>query len=72
VSWTMLGVAADSAVPGGSAPVRPGGRGVTPRRGSKRVAGLAIVGTVLPVPIVGTLIGDLWAGRPLFPSIEEG
>jgi uncharacterized protein len=43
-----------------------------------------IVGTALPVPIVGTLIGacvgafagsllgDLWAGRPLFPSFEAG
>jgi uncharacterized protein len=43
-----------------------------------------IVGTALPVPIVGTLIGaclgastgsllgDLWAGRPLFPSVEAG
>jgi uncharacterized protein YqgC (DUF456 family) len=41
-----------------------------------------IVGTALPVPIVGTLIGaclgafggsllgDLWAGRPLFQSLE--
>ena len=44
----------------------------------------AIAGTALPVPIVGTLIGaclgafagsllgDLWAGRPLFPSFEAG
>jgi uncharacterized protein len=43
-----------------------------------------IVGTALPVPIVGTLIGaclgafvgsllgDLWAGRALFPSFEAG
>ena len=43
-----------------------------------------VVGTALPVPIVGTLIGaclgafigaligDLWAGRPLFPSFEAG
>ena len=43
-----------------------------------------IVGTMLPVPIVGTLIGaclgafggsllgDLWAGRPLFQSLEAG
>jgi uncharacterized protein YqgC (DUF456 family) len=43
-----------------------------------------IIGTVLPVPLVGTLIGaclgaftgwligDLWAGRPLFPSFEAG
>jgi uncharacterized protein YqgC (DUF456 family) len=43
-----------------------------------------ITGTALPVPIVGTLIGaclgafagsligDLWAGRPLFPSFEAG
>jgi uncharacterized protein len=43
-----------------------------------------IIGTALPVPIVGTLIGaclgafagsligDLWAGRPLFPSFEAG
>jgi uncharacterized protein YqgC (DUF456 family) len=43
-----------------------------------------IVGTALPVPIVGTLIGaclgafagsligDLWAGRQLFPSFEAG
>jgi uncharacterized protein YqgC (DUF456 family) len=43
-----------------------------------------IVGTALPVPIVGTLIGaclgafagsligDLWAGRPLFPTFETG
>jgi uncharacterized protein YqgC (DUF456 family) len=43
-----------------------------------------IAGTALPVPIVGTLIGaclgafagsligDLWAGRPLFPSFEAG
>jgi uncharacterized protein len=43
-----------------------------------------IVGTAIPVPIVGTLIraclgafagsllGDLWAGRPLFPSVEGG
>jgi uncharacterized protein YqgC (DUF456 family) len=43
-----------------------------------------IMGTALPVPIVGTvigaclgafagsLIGDLWAGRPLFPSFEAG
>jgi uncharacterized protein YqgC (DUF456 family) len=43
-----------------------------------------IMGTALPVPIVGTLIGaclgafagsligDLWAGRPLFPSVEAG
>jgi uncharacterized protein len=42
------------------------------------------MGTALPVPIVGTLIGaclgaftgsligDLWAGRPLFPSVEAG
>ena len=41
-----------------------------------------IIGTALPVPLVGTLIGaclgaftgsliaDLWAGRPLFPSFE--
>jgi uncharacterized protein YqgC (DUF456 family) len=43
-----------------------------------------IIGTTLPVPVVGTLIGacrgafagsligDLWAGRPLFPSFEAG
>jgi uncharacterized protein YqgC (DUF456 family) len=43
-----------------------------------------ILGTALPVPLVGTLIGaclgafagsllgDLWAGRPLFPSFEAG
>jgi uncharacterized protein len=43
-----------------------------------------IVGMALPVSIVGTLIGaclgafigsplgDLWAGRPLFPSFEAG
>ena len=43
-----------------------------------------IIGTALPVPLVGTLIGaclgaftgsligDLWAGRPLFPSFEAG
>jgi uncharacterized protein len=43
-----------------------------------------IMGTALPVPLVGTLIGaclgafagsllgDLWAGRPLFPSFEAG
>jgi uncharacterized protein YqgC (DUF456 family) len=43
-----------------------------------------IVGTALPVPLVGTLIGacvgafagsllgDMWAGRPLFPSVEAG
>lgn len=43
-----------------------------------------IVGIALPVPIVGTLIGaclgafggsligDLWAGRPLFQSVEAG
>jgi uncharacterized protein len=43
-----------------------------------------IVGTALPVPIVGTLtgaclgtfggslLGDLWAGRPLFQSLEAG
>ena len=43
-----------------------------------------IAGTALPVPIVGTLIGacvgafggslmgDLWAGRPVFPSVEAG
>jgi len=43
-----------------------------------------IMGTALPVPVVGTLIGaclgafagsfigDLWAGRPLFPSLEAG
>jgi uncharacterized protein len=43
-----------------------------------------IIGTALPVPIVGTLIGaclgafmglllgDLWAGRPLFPSFKAG
>jgi uncharacterized protein YqgC (DUF456 family) len=43
-----------------------------------------IMGTALPVPIVGTLIGaclgafagsligDLWAGRPLFRSVEAG
>jgi uncharacterized protein YqgC (DUF456 family) len=44
----------------------------------------AILGTALPVPVAGTLIGasigafggsllgDLWAGRPLFHSIEAG
>lgn len=43
-----------------------------------------IMGTALPLPIVGTLIGaclgafagsllgDLWAGRPLFRSVEAG
>ena len=43
-----------------------------------------LLGTALPVPVVGTLIGaclgafagsligDLWAGRPLFPSFEAG
>jgi uncharacterized protein YqgC (DUF456 family) len=43
-----------------------------------------IAGIALPVPIVGTLIGaclgafggsligDLWAGRPLFQSVEAG
>jgi uncharacterized protein YqgC (DUF456 family) len=43
-----------------------------------------IIGTAIPVPVVGTLIGaclgafagsligDLWAGRPLFPSVEAG
>jgi uncharacterized protein len=43
-----------------------------------------ILGTALPVPLVGTLIGaclgalagsllgDLWAGRPLFPSVAAG
>jgi uncharacterized protein len=43
-----------------------------------------IIGTAVPVPVVGTLIGaclgaftgsligDLWAGRPLFPSFEAG
>jgi uncharacterized protein len=46
--------------------------------------GGGIMGTALPVPIVGTLIGaclgafigsplgDLWTGRPLFPSFEAG
>jgi uncharacterized protein len=43
-----------------------------------------VVGTALPVPLVGTLIGaclgafagsligDVWAGRPLFPSLAAG
>jgi uncharacterized protein YqgC (DUF456 family) len=43
-----------------------------------------IIGTAIPVPVVATLIGaclgtfagslicDLWAGRPLFPSVEAG
>ena len=43
-----------------------------------------IMGTALPVPIIGTLIGaclgafggsllgDLWAGRPLFQSLRAG
>jgi uncharacterized protein YqgC (DUF456 family) len=43
-----------------------------------------VAGTALPIPIVGTLIGaclgafggsllgDLWAGRPLFQSVEAG
>jgi uncharacterized protein YqgC (DUF456 family) len=43
-----------------------------------------LIGTAFPVPMVGTLIGaclgafagsllgDLWAGRPLFPSFEAG
>jgi uncharacterized protein YqgC (DUF456 family) len=43
-----------------------------------------VAGTALPVPMVGTLIGaclgafagsllgDVWAGRPLFPSVEAG
>jgi hypothetical protein len=75
VSWTVLGAA-----------------GSRHAGGSKRAAALAsvgslgggIVGTALPVPIVGTLIGarlgafagsllgDLWAGRPLFRSFEAG
>jgi uncharacterized protein YqgC (DUF456 family) len=43
-----------------------------------------IIGTALPVPLVGTLIGaclgafggsllgDVWAGRPLFQSVKAG
>jgi uncharacterized protein len=67
-----------------------GRRGHAAQGGSIRAAALAIlgslvggiVGTALPVPIVGTLLwaclgafvgsllGDLWAGRPLFASFE--
>ncbi len=66
--------------PGGGARVRPGCGGLTPHGSSTWVAALAIIGRLiggivgrgLPVPIVGTLLGDLWAGRPLFPSFEAG
>jgi uncharacterized protein len=69
-----------------------GASGARRAGGSRRAAALAIggslvggiMGTALPVPIVGTLIGaclgafagsligDLWAGRPLFLSFEAG
>lgn len=69
-----------------------GAAGARQAGGSKRAAGLAIVGgiigaifgTLLPVPIVGTLVGacfgafggsvlgDLWAGRTAYASVESG
>lgn len=69
-----------------------GAQGSRQAGGSKRAAGLAIlggivgavVGTLFPVPILGTLIGacagafagsmigDVWAGRPLNLSLGAG
>jgi uncharacterized protein len=92
VSWTTLGVAAGLAVLGEVLEFVLGAAGSRRAGGSTRAAALAILGsliggimgTALPVPIVGTLIGaclgaftgsligDLWAGRPPFPSFEAG
>jgi uncharacterized protein len=81
-SWTVLGVAAGLALLGEVLEFVLGAAGSRHDRGSKRAAALAIVGslvggiigTTLPVPVVGTLIGacrrafagsligDLWGG----------
>jgi uncharacterized protein YqgC (DUF456 family) len=65
VSWTVLGVAAGLAALGEVLEFVLGTAGSRRAGGSRRAAGLAIVGsliggilgTTLPVPIVGTLIG---------------
>jgi uncharacterized protein len=92
VSWTVLSMAAGLAALGEVLEFVLGAAGSRRAGGSRRAAALAIVGslvsgilgTALPVPIVGTLIGaclgafagsllgDLWAGRPLFLSFEAG
>jgi uncharacterized protein YqgC (DUF456 family) len=86
VSWTVLGVAALGEVLGcvlGAAGSRRAGGSI--RAAALAIVGSLVGGimvTALPVPIVGTLIGaclgafigsligDLWTGRPLFPSFE--
>jgi uncharacterized protein len=91
-SWTVLFVAAGIALLGEVLEFALGAAGSRHAGGSTRGAALAIVGsfvggimgTALPVPIIGTLIGaclgafggsllgDLWAGRPLFQSLRAG
>jgi uncharacterized protein YqgC (DUF456 family) len=76
----MLGVAAGLAALEEVFECVLGAAGSRRTGGSTRAAAMAVVGsliggimgTALPVPMVGTLLGNLWAGRPLFPSVEAG
>jgi len=91
-SWSVIYVSLALATVGEILEFSFGAAGARQAGGSKRAAGLAIVGgiigaifgTLLPVPIVGTLVGacfgafggsvlgDLWAGRTAYASVESG
>jgi len=91
-SWPVIYVSLALAVLGEVLEFSFGAAGARQAGGSKRAAGLAILGgivgaifgTLLPLPIVGTLLGasvgafagsmlgDLWAGRPAELSVESG
>lgn len=90
--WTVVYVAAGLAVVGELLEFLLGATGARQAGGSKRAAGLAILGgivgavfgTLLPIPVAGTLIGacagafagsllgDVWAGRPMHASVGAG
>ena len=87
VSWTTLGIAAGLAVLGEvlefvleASGSRHTGRDIghcwQPRRRDRRHGTLgAAVGTLIEVCLgsfIGSLLGDLWTGRLLFPSVEAG
>lgn len=90
--WTVVYVATGLAVLGEVFEFLLGAAGARQAGGSRRGAALAILGgvvgavfgTLLPIPVAGTLIGacvgafagsllgDRWAGRPMHLSVEAG